>query len=112
MQETPTDDQRRAEPTERAGTPADAAGTTRRRLLLAGASATTVLAAGCSDILSQSFEASAVTLPSESQETLQLGEAATQTQTLNQEGPGDAEVTITNQVTVYTRSEWTSDGSG
>lgn len=86
-------------------------GTTRRRLLVAGASAAAVLAAGCSDVASQSFEATPVTLPSESQETLQLRETATESQTLNREGPaGETEVTITNHVAIYSRAEWLQDG--
>jgi len=86
--------------------------TTRRRLLVAGASTATALAAGCSDILSQSFEADAVTLSAESRETLRLQEVATESQTINREGPGGAEVTISSQVAVYNRADWLRDGSG
>jgi hypothetical protein len=78
--------------------------TTRRRYLaaLAGAAA---LTAGCSDVTSQSFEASAVVLPSEDQEALRLAETSRDERTISREGPsGNVEVSITNRAAIYSHA--------
>ena len=78
---------------------------TRRQVLAAGAAVATAAVAGCEGITEQSFEASPVTLPEDSRETLQLGELVAESQTISREA-GGAEITITNHVAVYSRGAW------
>lgn len=78
--------------------------TTRRRYLaaLAGAAA---LTAGCSDVTSQSFEASTVVLPAEDQEALRLAETSRDRRTVSRQGPsGNVEVSITSAAAVYSHA--------
>lgn len=83
--------------------------TTRRQLLIAGATAATAAVAGCEGVTEQSFEASPTTLSAESRERLRLRELAAESQTISRE-VGGAEVTITNHVAVYSRAAWLADG--
>lgn len=78
---------------------------TRRQVLAAGATTAAAAVAGCESITEQSFEASPVTLPEDSRETLQLQELVAESQTINREA-GGAEITITNNVAVYSRESW------
>lgn len=83
---------------------------TRRQVLAAGAAAATAAVAGCESITEQSFEASPVTLSEDSRETLQLAEIVAESQTINREA-GGAEITITNNVAVYSRASWLAEES-
>ena len=84
--------------------------TTRRRYLAAVAGATASLA-GCSNVTSQSFEASMVALPESARESLQLLETARDTRTIEPQAPtDDVEVSITNRIAVYNRSEYLKRG--
>jgi outer membrane murein-binding lipoprotein Lpp len=86
-------------------------GLTRRELLVAGAAVATAILAGCSDITEHSFESRAVTLSDERQSELQLRELTAESQTTEREAAG-AEITITNNVAVYRRSEWLATEGG
>jgi hypothetical protein len=94
-------------------TPEDEAGSTassgdsvtRRKLLVAGATTAAAAVAGCEGVTDQSFEASPVTLSEDSRERLQLQEVAADAQTIERSAAG-AEITITNNVAVYSRAGW------
>ena len=85
--------------------------TTRRKVLLAGATTAAAAVAGCEGISEQSFEASPVTLGGPGDDTLQLAEIVAESQTIERSA-GGAEITITNHVAVYSRSEWLETEGG
>jgi hypothetical protein len=74
----------------------------RRALLRVTAGATAVGLAGCSGVTSQSFEAEPVGLPSDAQETLDLGLDFSDSTTTTREFSA-AEVTITTHVSGFKR---------
>jgi hypothetical protein len=83
----------------------DSSNTDRRTLLvLLGAGGFAGLA-GCSNVTSQSFEASTVVLPPEDQEALRLAETSRGERTVSRQGPsGNVEVSITNKAAVYSHA--------
>jgi phage terminase large subunit-like protein len=81
----------------------DWASTRRRFLAVSGAAAGAVLA-GCSSVTSQSFTASPVLLPDETQTELLLAETTRDSRSVTLDGPADTQVEITNQAAVYKRA--------
>lgn len=75
----------------------------RRQFLATTAGLALGAVAGCSGVTEQSFEATPVVLPSDDREELWLGETVRDAPTINREGPGGTELTITNHAAVYTR---------
>jgi len=71
---------------------------------MAGTTAAVALA-GCSNVTSQSFEASPVVLPDADQTERRLAETSRDSQTVQRSGPAGSEVEITNQTAVYSRAK-------
>ncbi|TSD09566.1 hypothetical protein DP107_15625 [Haloglomus irregulare] len=76
----------------------------RRRTLAALGGGALVGLAGCSGVTEQSFEATPVVLPEGPREELVLAETASESETIEREGPsGNVEVSITSHAAVYQR---------
>jgi len=60
--------------------------------------------AGCSDVVTPSFEADPVVLPDEDQENLWLSETVRDSATIDVDGPSITEAEVTNHMAVYNRA--------